>query len=232
MKGMLVDITKGSKPLLENRERIIFGPVGEMSYFPMCCSTGIFKGLQASTIRGDAAPLFDKIEYDNTIDLQVIKDAKYLHELIRETRKNRRFIWPIQVARWYALSLILQKVTTGKDDSGDHTYGNYKAAQICMFDRLLEDKDPKKGFRFTYNRTYSCDHLMDWLDTDGRTLGEVLVSTAVPGGHKARVRGCIFTPDIAMLQEYHDERIKQVREHVLATVKYLKTGKKVKNTQW
>ncbi|GAG35314.1 unnamed protein product, partial [marine sediment metagenome] len=48
------------------------------------------------------------------------------------------------------------------------------------------------------------------------------------GGHGARVRACIYTPDIPALTAYHKERLELVREHVLEYLKAPTTKMKVK----
>jgi hypothetical protein len=88
-----------------------------------------------------------------------------------------------------------------------------------FFDRLNEDKSA--GFRYTYNEVYALDHLVEFLEDSGEEYGDVLISPALPGGHGARVRGCMFTPNVAALEAYHAKYLEEVREHILAQNGYI-----------
>ena len=120
---------------------------------------------------------------------------------------------PADAGAWYALSLILTKVTTGTDDGNVGGYSNYKAAQVTMFDRINEDKRNGKRFN-SYNTTWSVDQMVDFL-VDHPELGVTLASEPRDGAHGARVRGCIFTPDIPALKEFHDARLAELKDHIL-----------------
>jgi len=234
MKGLLVDITKGWKGLGDT-ENLIKVIMGDMEVFPLCCSTGVLKNLRCQRLKESRDKLyFDKLENNMEVPTaEQIKDATYLHQLIRLVKSNPRFIFPLEVAEWYAMSIMLQKVETGKDDSNVGGYNNFKAAQITFFDRATEDKtNPKFNFANSYCTVYSCDHLMDFLETTGNKFGTVQISPAVPGAHKAKVRGCIFTPRIQPMKEYHDERFNKVKEHIETTTKILKNISATKGTQW
>ena len=233
MKGLLVDITKGWAPLKD--QGYIKNITGDMEVFPLCCSTGVVKNLRCIQVtRSNDKLLFDKLE-DNIEypTREQITAAKYLHLLIRLIKGKARFIFPQEVAQWYAMSLMLQKVETGKDDSTVGGYNNFKAAQITFFDRITADKT-NKAFRFanSYCTVYSCDHLMTFLDESDHKYGVVQVSPAVPGAHKAKARGCIFTPDLKAMKEYHDERYDKVRDHIVTTIKVLKRSTGTKATAW
>jgi len=230
---MLVDITKGWKGLGE--QKLVRGIQGDMEVFPLCCSTGVVKNLRCTKLSEKRDKLyFDKLENNMGVpDHAKMKAAKYLHEMIRLITANPRYVWPVEAAQWYAMSLILQKVETGRDDSHVGGYNNFKAAQVTFFDRLTSDK-ANKAFRFanSYCTTYSCDHLMEWLATQDGYFGEVYVSPAVPGAHKAKVRGCIFTPKLKTMKEYHNTYFDVVKKHIEYTTEVLNKSIKTKNTQW
>ena len=201
----------------DKSEEYMISVQGEMSYFPLCCSTGILKSFTTRQ--------FDPKQYKNTHkaplwfdegQLERIKSAKYIDDIIRTANRVSSMIAPMYFARWYAMSLIYRKTVHGHDKHGPGAYSGYKAAQIAMFDRLLEDKDPAKGFKFSYNMVYAISHLMEWLKEEGQEYGEAVVSTPVPGAHGARVYGCIYTADPAKIQKYHDDRLEVVRGHYLA----------------
>jgi hypothetical protein len=216
MKPLLPEIEKGFNALLKNKENIVCQIQGAMTYFPLCCSTGVLKNLQATYPSETHAPAFNKGEAITGVNVGTVKAAKYIHQIVRAcATASRPIFFPIEVARWNAMSLILIKAKEGKDDSGDHAYGNYKCAQVTMCDRIVADKRNKK-FRFGgYNIVFSVDQFMDFLDAEGEKYGEFYSSPPVPGGHGARVRAGIFTPNHDALQKYNDERIERVREHVL-----------------
>lgn len=211
--------------ILARKDELVCSIGAQMTFFPLCCSTGILKNMTASLPGEIHRPAFEAGEAITGVDLNVIKNAKYIHEIIRGvTTASRPIFFPIEFARYNALSLILLKVINGTDDGPSGGYNNYKAAQITMFDRIVADKRNPK-FRFGgYNIVYSVDQFMDWLETTKGTLGEVYNSPAVPGGHGARVRGCIFTPDHDALQAYHDERLEKVRQWVLDAVESTAKG--------
>lgn len=219
MKYLLSEIEQGFDAVMANKE-IVSKINGQMTFFPLCCSTGIIKNLTASQITNHDRLAFEANNKITGVEVQKITDAKYIHEIVRAANgASRPIFFPLAVARWNALSLILAKTIEGKDDGPAGGYNNYKAAQITMCDRIIADKrNPKFKFA-SYNIVFSVDQLMDYLE--GSPLGEFYASPAVPGGHGARVRAGIFTPDHKALQEYHDERIERVREHVLL---YLKSG--------
>ena len=232
--GLLVDITKGWDYLDKHPDTFVKVIQGDMEVFPLCCSTGVVTNLRCQALREQDKAYFDKLENNmGSPTPEQVKPLKYLHELIRLTRQNPRYIWPVEAVQWYAMSMILQKIETGKDDSTVSGYNNYKAAQITFFDRLTEDKtNPKFNFANSYCTTYSCDHLMEWLQTQNGVFGEVYVSPPVPGAHGAKVRGCVFTPLLEPIKAYHDEHFDRVKAHILSTTKILKGIKQTEGTQW
>lgn len=222
----LIDYTKGWEGIT-NPENYITKIQGMMSYFPMCCSAGVLKNVTAaSCTESSHKHLLNKtttIPNHTLPSNKQITDAKSIWELIRMVSSNINFLFPREVGHWYCLSLILKKTATGKDDSGDTAYGNYKCSQVTMFDRLLEDKDPKKGFRFQYNQIFSVDHFQEWLAAQEHRYGEFYLSPAVQGAHGARVRGGVLTPNLDALQAFEDEHLPIVRDHMLETIKFLST---------
>ena len=230
MAGAMIDITRGWKHLEPDADQLVSNITAQMDVFPLCCSTGVLKNVTAHALGPGDSVYFDKLDSTKTPTKEQIKACTYLHELVRLVQRNRRMVFPIQVARWNAMSLMLQKVETGKDDSDVGGYNNFKAAQITFFDRLNEDKRNKK-FKFSvYNTTYSCDQLMEWLGKTRDKYGTVYVSPAVPGAHGARVRGCVFTPNHKAFKAYHDERFPLVKAHVLALKKIIDAAPKSKYT--
>lgn len=215
MKAM-IDLDTPVATLAEEVPSILTRVTGEMGYFPLCCSTGVLKNFTSHPIQANMVASYEDCVHD-TLDFS---GDKFTFQLIRKANAHPRYIMPFEFARHYAMSLIYLKVLNGKDDGPNDGYGHYKAAQIVMFDRLLEDKDPKKGFKFTYNMTYSIDHFQEWLSEQNGAFGEVLLSTAVPGGHGARVRGCIFTPDLKALEAYEARAFEEVKGHFDAIGKY------------
>lgn len=190
---------------------------GDMTYFPLCCSTGILQNFSTRQYKPSDWKTTHKDPLALSPDaLAKVQESKYIDNIIRAATRSSSMVAPMYFARWYAMSLIYRKVVHGHDKHGKGAYSGYKAAQISMFDRLLEDKDPAKGFKYSYNMVYAVSHLMEWLKENGDKYGEVLVSKPVPGAHGARVYGCIFTPDPALIKKYHDERLEVVRGHYLA----------------
>jgi hypothetical protein len=223
MARAMVDISRGYAPL-KGRD-LIRGIDGQMEVFPLCCSTGVLKDIRCRKVSDTYdAPTFDNMSSSINLDITSFEGCRFLHEYIRKVSGDRRFVFPEKVARWYAMSLMYQKMKTGKDDSRVGGYNNYKAAQIEFFDRLNEDKsNPAFAFANSYCEVFSCDQLAEWLMEQGGKYGDVLVSPAVPGAHKARVRGCIFTPDVKALKEYHDKRLPIVRDHILRCIQVIKS---------
>jgi hypothetical protein len=183
-----------------------------MTFFKLCCSTGVLNNLQAYPYAETTAIVC----YSPATEAQ-IKAYTKVWKLLRE--QSSGFIIPIQWAEDLALSLIHEKCTSGKDDGPSGGYNNYKAAQVTWFDRLNADK--RNGKRFNnYNLLYSCDHLTEKLaSVDKRKFGQVLVSKAVEGAHGARVRGCVYTPNTGYLGEYLDERLAAIKKEMLAQLK-------------
>lgn len=233
MNSTMIDFDKGWDAIKDQKDTLIATIRGDMTYFPLCCSTGILKNVTAQRPTDAQENVFKgKLDYTYPLpEEKNIKEAKAIYELIRLVQSNPYFLFPDEVGRWYCMSLILRKTETGKDDSGNGAYGNYKCAQVTMFDRLLEDKDPKKGFNFHYNMIFSVDQFQEWLASTGDEFGEVYLSPAVPGAHKARVRGCVFTPKLSALQNYEKERLETLRQHILANYEFLKAKQSTKNTK-
>jgi len=220
--NLLIDVTKGYDAL--DPDDTIRNISGEMTFFPLCCSTGVLKNLQASKLVSAYKSHIDEMSPISTSDetLGTIKSADSIRDLIRLLPGGTTPIYfPTKVARWYAMSLIRIKVDSGRDDGPSGGYNNYKAAQVTFFDRLLEDK-ANPEFKFSYNTVYSNDHLMQWLSEQDGKYGEFYASPAVPGGHGARVRGCIFTPDLDAMRKYENDRIEQLRAHILDYIAYSK----------
>lgn len=213
---LLPEIDQGFEAVMANKENIVKNINATMTFFPLCCSTGVLKGVAANNVSEHDKSYFDKPTAIAVVDVSKVKSAKYIYEIIAAcSMALQPIFYPISFARWNALSKILVKVTKGTDDGPSGGYNNYKAAQIVMFDRIVADKRNPK-FRFnSYNTTFSVDQLMDWLEAQGGALGEVYVSPPKPGGHGAKVRGCIYTPDEKVLQAYHDTRLEIVRNYVL-----------------
>jgi len=224
-KKMLVDLSQPFDDLLE-AGNTVHHISGRMRYFPLCCSTGVLEDVQSRPIKKSGELRLLNPPHPGSIldNLQLtIKKLNSIHEIIRKLNSSgvSGMVYPIEFTRYYAMSLIAAKAVTGFDDSPDDGYSGFKASQITFFDRIHEDKDPAKGFKFTYNMTYSCDHLMEWLSDPAQSyLGETILSTPAVGAHGARVRGCIFTPDKDAVQKYHDDRLEMVRSHVLAVLEY------------
>lgn len=219
-KKALIDVTNGSQGLSED-ETYAAVIRGEMTYFPLCCSTGILQNFTTEAYKPKQhSGYIDSPTPLTSTKRTKVEKALYLDDIIEAIGSNQSFISPLYFARWYAMAKIWRKHAFGHDKHGPGAYSGFKCAQVTMFDRLLEDKDPSKGFRFTYNQTYAICHLMEWLREHGNEYGEVYISPAVPGAHGARVYGCIFTGDVDALKKYHDERIEVVREHYLALDDY------------
>jgi hypothetical protein len=200
-------------------ETMVHSIQAQMTYFPLCCSTGVLQGVQANPCLA-ASRYWDKPSPRNDTLIDTCNNTELsVSHIITQVGINQSYMFPISMARWHAMDLIRRKVLHGDDRHGPGAYSGFKASQITMFDRLLEDKDPEKGFKYTYNMTWSVGHLMDWLATQGDKFGEFYLSPPVPGAHGARVYGCIFTPDGQALQKYigpDSWRTKYVREYVKA----------------
>ena len=229
MSKLLPQIEEGWDAIMRDKDQIVCAISGEMTFFPLCCSTGIIKGLTAQAPQVSYAPAFNKGEAITGVDVQNIKDAKYIHQIVRACSiASRPVFFPLEVALWNALSLILLKTVEGTDDGPSGGYNNYKAAQIVMCDRVLDDKrDPKFNFSH-YNIVFSVDQLMTWLDNEGAELGEFYSSPPRPGGHGARVRSGIFTPNAAALEQYLGQYIDKVRSHALSVIQGSADGVRAK----
>jgi hypothetical protein len=182
---------------------------GTMAYFPLCCSTGVLKGLTAQ-------PATSPFKPNIAMSADDIKAAKSIHQLIRQLQKdNNTYIAPVEWAAWYALSLIHLKMTKGTDDEAQDGYSNYKTGQIVWADRINAEK--RTGARFnSYNTTFACDSLTEWLEKqDKRKFGQVLASKPSMGAHGARVRACIYTPNVKFLGEWLKKRLAEVKEELL-----------------
>lgn len=226
--NLLIPLDDGPEALLKEPTAFIRSIGATMTHFPLCCSTGVLNNMTAEAFTKYYSMHITQKTPIRDINLDSIRKATTIHDLLKPLRSSAMF-FPREVAEWNAMSLILAKSTTGRDDQGTGGYRNYKAAQIIMCDRICEDKrNPKFNFN-SYNIVYSIDQFMDWLEAQEGKYGEVLISTAKPGGHGARVRACIFTPDIPAVQKYHDERLETLRAHILAYLAWAKpvTGKPV-----
>lgn len=233
---LLVDVTKGWSHIDGIKDDLISQPNGEMTHFPLCCSTGVLKNLGAQSVTNSNKAGIQKPEGVRFLDPDKIKEAHYMHEITREANKQTPpVLYPYKVGRWMAMSLIWAKTKEGHDDGGRGGYTRFKTAQITMCDRLNDDKRNKK-FKFGgYNIVWSTDQFMDWLDSlqvggQDTKYGEFLVSTAAPGAHGARVRAAIYTPDHEALEKYNSERIDILRDHVLAWYENSRKGKATKVT--
>jgi len=220
-----IDFNAGWNSMLESAGRMITDVEAQMHYLHRCCSVGVLHAVRASEI--DAHPYIIDVYNKklpmtfNIPTLEEIKKCKTIHELMRLLKTSPVSVIPEIFAHYYILSCIWKKTKTGADDSNDHTYGNYKCSQVLLFDRLTEDKDPKKGFRFTYNETYAVDNFVTWLQTQNNKYGEFYVTPALPGAHKARVRGGILSPDLAVLDAFEDENFPIVQEYMIAQNNFL-----------
>jgi hypothetical protein len=225
---LLPEYDGGFDAIMANKDKICSNIQGTMSFFPMCCSTGILKNLTANEPKEHSRAGFEANLAITSPDIDKIKAAEYIHEIIRECNKSSRPIFfPREVAAWNALSLVLIKSAKGDDDGPAGGYNNYRAAQIIMCDRVTEDKRDKR-FRFgSYNIVFSCDQFMDFLEENKAWVGEVYNSPARPGGHGARVRACTVTPEVDALHEYLDARIDLVRNHVLEVIQGAKAEETV-----
>lgn len=214
-----IDLSKRAEDIVKDHPDALYSIGGYMYYFPQCCSTGTLQNLTASYLSKTPQSFNNPSPSLNT---RVNRNGyKYVFQLIREASRRPRYIFPYHFARHYAMSLVYAKVAEGIDDAERDGYGKYRAAQIVMFDRLLEDKDPAKGFKFQYNMVYSIDQFQNWLSQQRGKYGEVLLSIPMPGGHGARVRGCIFTPSIGSLEKYEQEAYEEVQEHFAECEKYI-----------
>ena len=199
----------------------------QMWFFPQCCSTGIITNVSAQKVVAKSCPVMTgSAPYlpDPSLVSSIARSTT-IWTLMRAVQHVPYFVFPQEVGHWFLMSLCLRKKETGKDDSQDGAYGGFKCAQITMFDRLLEDKDPAKGFKFTYNMNYSVDQFQEWLSEQGGAFGEVYLSPPVPGAHGARVRGCVFTPDLEALQRFEAERFPILKEHVNINLAFLNSKK-------
>jgi hypothetical protein len=206
--------TEELQALAENQQ-IVRSIMGEMTFFPLCCSTGVLKNLQAMPYTSSHPPV---CSMKDTEELRAtIENAQTVHDLIRMVQKQSgRFILPIEWTQLYALSLIYAKCTNGRDDGPSGGYNNYKAAQVTWFDRMNSDK--RSGKRFNgYNITYSCDHLTMFLRKQLQSKwGQILVSKGVIGAHGARVRGCVYTPNTDYLGKLLNEELPKIKREMLA----------------
>lgn len=226
---LLVDYTKGWEYIDSIKGELITNPVANMTHFPLCCSTGIIKNVAGHAVTKTSRPGIDAPAPFAKSLAKEVKAADYIHHAVRAANNHgMRLLYPYEVGAWMCMSLMYVKAVEGADDGGSPGYSKFKAAQILMCDRINEDKRNKE-FKFScYNTTWSVDQLMDFLDgTDGK-YGEVLVSDPQPGGHGAKVRACIFTPDHDAMKEYHDKRLKQIKSHILGVIDWAK-GSKVKD---
>lgn len=235
----MIDFSKGWDDIKDRMDSLITSLHGEMSYFPLCCSTGVMKNVLAYRPAEHTQMSVYTGASKYTGDLptkELIETTKTIWALLRLVQNHIYFIFPEEVGVWYCMSLILAKVSSGRDDHHSDGYSGYKASAITMFDRLLEDKQ-NKDFKFSYNTVFSIDHFQEWLAQFGSEYGDVYVSPAVPGAHKARVRGCIFTPNLTALQNYEKERIELLRTHMLMNYDFLEsraasTTTSTLNTKW
>ena len=223
MSKMLVDITKGIDAL-RDREDIVTRIRGSMTVFPLCCSTGVLRSVAADYLKAGDEPTFESPVPDVLTNARINVDKPYIHQII-EKASRPPFMWPKEVVAWNALSLILLKMVEGKDTGNVGGYSNYKAAQIAMFDRTTEGKRNAKRFN-SYNIVFALDQFFDWLKEREDDLGEVVISTPQTGAHGGDVRGCIFTPNVAAIQKFHDSHIEQVRDHVRATLAHYESVQK------
>ena len=214
-----VDTTEKFNALLKQGDKYCKNIKANITFFPLCCSTCIINNMTCSWLsKHDQSHFLDPQEIKD-ISLHEVKTAESICEVIELVNNASGTIFlPVKVARWNAMSKILMKCTRGTDDGPSGGYNNYKAAQIMMCDRIVEDKrNPDFAFG-SYNIVYSVDHLMEFLKRN-RRFGEIFVTTPKPGGHGARVRACVFTPKIEVLKAYHGLRLRKLKKHVIAVVK-------------
>jgi len=207
---LLIDPMQDRESLIA--EGAIYGITGDMTFFPLCCSTGVPKSVGATKFATYCKSLPARNDFTAHF-MDTIASAEYIYQIRRAA--PRSVIMPYEVAIWDTMSMIAAKCVAGYDDGPSGGYNGFKASSIAMFDRLNADKDNPE-FKYSYNTVYSVDHFIEWLEAQDGKYGEVLVSSAEPGGHGARVRGCIFTPDKDAVQQFNDDRIESVREHCLA----------------
>ena len=190
-----------------------------MKYFPLCCSTGLLNNIQGTQYPSTVVPSKIDMREGSLTDLRhMMGQQEYLYQVMDLVRHRVATNLPIPkiAGYWYVLSKIHAKCVHGYDDCvGQDGYSKYKAACVTWMDRLNEDKRSGKRFN-SYNTTLSCDHITAWLEKYGRYWGHIAVSPAVEGAHGARVRGAIFTPDIAKLGTYMESRHAKVIDHYLA----------------
>jgi len=204
---LLIDPTQDRESLIA--EGAIRSITGDMTFFPLCCSTGVPKCIGATRVTTYCKSLPAPNDFTAHF-ISELDSAQYIYQLRRAGPSS--VIVPYEFAIWDTMSMIAAKCVEGHDDGPSGGYNGFKASSIAMFDRLNADKDNPE-FKYSYNQVYSVDHFIEWLEAQGGKYGEVLVSSAEPGGHGARVRGCIFTPDKDAVQQFNDDRIESVRQH-------------------
>lgn len=216
----MIDFSK----VLKERETLINQVNGIMTVFPLCCSTGVLKGVNAGRPDESVARVFSgTVEYAYPlVELKSLENARTMASLMRAVKGNPYFVFPQEVGTWFMMGLIHDKIIHGTDEGASPGYNGYKASSIAMFDRFLEDKDPSKGFKFQYNMIFSIDHFQQWLSEQNGVYGEVYVSPPAEGAHGARVRGSIFTPDKDAMIAYEKERFSTLKDHIMANWAILK----------
>lgn len=205
--------------ILADADSFVYCIRGQMTFFPLCCSTGIIKNLTANAPKECHRAAFTRGEQITGVSTKQVEGADYVHQIVRACEASSRpLFFPHEVAVWNALSLILIKTRVGTDDGPDGGYNNFKAAQITMCDRIIADKRSEKFKYSSYNIVFSVDQLMSWLENKGHAFGEFYASPPVPGGHGARVRAGIFTADAPALSAYLADKVELVRAHVLKEI--------------
>jgi len=215
----LIPIPLTLSEALDSKEEYICAIQAKMGNFPLCCSSGVLNNLRATPLNANSKAFFAE-PIVNWYDESAIDACEYIHDVIKLIPSNHMY-YPLRVARWNALSKIFLKAKVGSDDNSKHSagYAGYKCSNVMMADRIVADKRDKRFAFSSYDVTYSVDHLMDWLELWGHELGEVFVSKAVPGGHGARCRSAIITPNVGRMEKWHEPRLTALKEYVHTVTK-------------
>jgi hypothetical protein len=207
-------------------DELVHRVTAELTHFPLCCSTGVLKNLTAQNLSSFYKENWKSKEYRSVEWEPDVWLCETFRTIWEDSMLPFKFkVMTKEMLRDYAISLMWRKTVTGTDDGGTPGYARYKAAQHVLFDRANDDKD--KGFNFSYNMVYSCDHLMDDLG-DMPELGEILISTPTVGAHGAKVRGAIWTPNHAAMEKYEQAAKEKYYAHWKAVAKwYERYGTKI-----
>ena len=212
-------VPKTLEAALKSSEEYVCRITAKMHNLPMCCSSGLLNDLRATAMSAKSKIYFEGVPHSGFYDSVAIDNAEYIHDVVKQCMCEHIY-FPKRVAQWNAMSKIYRKAVHGGDDNSNNAsgYSGYKCSNVIMADRIVADKRNPK-FKFSsYDVNYSVDHFMDWLELEGGLYGEVLVSKAVPGGHGARCRSAIFTPDVKKLKAWHDVRLEEIKRYVHETV--------------